>query len=208
MKKNIRKSLLPEGEIIPLKYDFMFSQIFNNPENIEIVEGFVSSYFDLPLDKVHNKVEIKSRNLNIENKKEANNEVDLLLELETKEKINIEISTDVSEGIKDRNIVFLSKIHSKNLEYGMNDYTKIYPSIQINLVSHNINEKNMIESYYLRNEEGKKLTEKLQIDYIDMAKAREVCYNEGTREEKIRKWCEIIMSNKKNEFEKVLKESN
>ena len=79
MKKDVRKNLLPEGEIIPLKYDFMFSQIFNNPDNIEIVEGFISSYFDIPLEKVHNKIELKSRKLNIENKKEASNEVDVLL---------------------------------------------------------------------------------------------------------------------------------
>ena len=208
MKKDIRKNLLPEGEIIPLKYDFMFAQIFNNPENIEIVEGFISSYFDMPLEKVHNKIEIKSRKLDIENKKEANNEVDLLLELDNKKKINIEISTDVTQGIIDRNVVFLSKVHSKNIEYGMKNYEEIYPSIQINLVSHKINKKEIIERYYIRNEEGEILTENFRIDYIDMAKAIDVCYNEVNKKEKIIKWCQLIMSNKKDEFEKTLKESN
>ena len=207
MRQNIRKISLPEGEIIPLKYDFMFTKIFNDPNNIEIVEGFVSSYLGLSLKEVHGKIKVKSRNLMITNKKDADNEVDLLLELDDNKKMNIEISTDVSQGIKDRNVVFLSKIHSRNLEYGMNDYSLIYPSIQINLVAHKINKKDLIEEYYLRNESGDILTEKFRIDYIDMEKAKNVCYNDG-KKEKIRKWCEIIMLNKKEELKEALRESN
>lgn len=141
---------LPKGEIIPLKTDFMFCHIFNDPDNIEI-------------------------------------------------------SNALDDGIKNRNVVFLSKIHAKNIKHGETNaytYNNIQKSLQINLVSHNINESDLIETFYLRNDKGKKLTEKLQIDYIDMTKADKVCYNENTKEEKIRKWCLLIMTKSKKGFKK------
>ena len=38
---NVRKIKLEEGKIIPLKYDFMFMEIFNNEKNIDIIESFI-----------------------------------------------------------------------------------------------------------------------------------------------------------------------
>ena len=34
---------------IPLYVDFMFTEIFNNYKNIDILENFLENYFDLPL---------------------------------------------------------------------------------------------------------------------------------------------------------------
>lgn len=197
---------LPKDKIIPLKYDFIFTEIFNKEENIEIVEGFIACYLGLDMSKVHNKIQVKSRNLTVENKREANKEIDLLLDLDG-EKINIEISTRVNQGIIDRNVVYASKVHSMNLEYGVSDYTGILKTLQINLVSHSINEEELIESYCLRNKKGKELTKKLQIDFIDMSKAKKICYNEKTKEELIRKWCLVLLSENKIELKRNLREN-
>ncbi len=60
----------------------------------------------------------------------------------------------------------------------------------------------MKERYYLRNEEGKVLTKKLQIDIVDMEKAKSICY---TKEEtKLARWCRVILATTKDEFEKAL----
>lgn len=199
-----RIKTIEKGKIIPLKYDFMFTEIFNKEENIEIVESFISNYLEIPLEEVRNKIKIKSRRIGKENKKEKDNEVDLLLEMK-KEKINIEISNGITQGIKDRNVVYISKVHGKNMIYA-DDYTDIGKTIQINLVSKKINEEEMIESYYLRNERGHKLTDKLQIDYVDMEKAIKKCYNEKKRERKIVKWCRLIMEEDKERFQEELRE--
>lgn len=37
MKRTIT---LKPGEIIPINFDFVFTEIFNNPKNIDIIENF------------------------------------------------------------------------------------------------------------------------------------------------------------------------
>lgn len=44
---------LKENELIPLTFDIMFTEIFNNPDNICILEEFISNYLDIPLKEVH-----------------------------------------------------------------------------------------------------------------------------------------------------------
>ncbi len=191
----LRKTKLNKGEIIPISFDFMFTEIFNKEENIDIVESFLSSYFDIHINKIKGNVKILKRKQKIENKTEKNKEVDLLLEINN-EKINIELNNYVNQGIIDRNVVFASKVHVTNLKYAENNYNNINKTIQINLNNKPCNEEKLIETYYLTNEKGKVLTKKLQIDQIDMEKAKEICYNKSVseRERKIARWCMIINS--------------
>lgn len=57
----------------------MFMEIFNNEKNMDIIESFISTYFDVEIEEIKGKVKLKSRSLNIKNKYEKNNRVDLLL---------------------------------------------------------------------------------------------------------------------------------
>ncbi|MBO5183294.1 MAG: hypothetical protein J6B64_02735 [Bacilli bacterium] len=88
----------------------------------------------------------------------------------------------------ERNVVFISKIHSRSIKKVDKEYGKINKTIQINLNNYRCNTENLIEEYSFRNKEAKKL----QIDQIDMVKAKEMCYCNSEREEKIRKWCLAI----------------
>lgn len=200
----IRNRKLNEGEIIPLSNDFMFTEVFNNKENIEILEYFISGYFDIDIKQIKGNLKILSRNLRIENKKEKNKQIDLLLDY-NKEKINIELNNDLPKGKLDRNVVYISKVHSRNLKYAEKNYNNITKTIQINLNNFGCNKYNLIESYYLKNDKGDKLTEKLQIDFVDMAKSLDPCYNEvDERERKIRRWCKMFLSKTKKELEEYI----
>ncbi len=191
---NIRDQVLKKGEIIPLKYDFVFTSIFNDKNNMDIIEGFISSYLGIEVEKIRGKIKILGKDLPIDNKKEASNKVDLVLEYENKI-INIEISNEMTKGIVERNIAYISKIHGRNVKYRMRDYNKIKNSLQINLDNNSIKfliGEKFIDKYYLMNEEGKKLTEKIEIDYINMEKSNEISYNE--KEEEIKRWCRVLLS--------------
>lgn len=118
MSKNVRKQKLPEGEVIPLIYDFMFTAIFNKEENLIITENFLANYFNIPLEEIRGNVTILSRELELENKHTANKQVDLLLKLGSR-KINIEVSTRLSIGIIDRNVVFACNAHSTSIGMGI-----------------------------------------------------------------------------------------
>ena len=90
----------------------MLPDIFNNKENIIIVENFLSLYLKVPVEKIKGHVEIKSRNLPINSKKNKNKQVDLLLNLDG-EAINIELTNWPSEGVKERNLVYAAEVHGK-----------------------------------------------------------------------------------------------
>lgn len=196
MKKDIRKEKLEEGKIIPLTFDYVFTSIFNNPENIKILENFLSCYLEMPLEKLRGKVKIVPRNLKLESKMEASKQVDLILELED-EKINIELSNRVNVGIINRNIVYACGIHSRNLKYGEKDYNNIGRTIQINLNHYHTNQK-LKETYYLRNEEGRILSKKFRIDFLDMVIGKKMCYTGS--ENNLAKWCVAFTAETEEEF--------
>ena len=202
MKNNIRKKELKEGEIIPLNFDFVFTSIFTNPDNMIIIENFVSCLLDLDLKLVKGNIKILNRNLSVENKKERNKQVDLLLEYRG-EKINIEINNQCSKGITDRNIVYASYIHGKQLDYEDNTYSNINKTIQINLNNIRTN-STLRERYFFRNDKNTILSEKFEIDQIDMVLARDICYNDYSN--KLARWCMVLTSKTKEEFKKYLGE--
>lgn len=82
---------IKDGDIIPLTFDIMFTEIFNNEDSICILEEFIAGYFNYSLDDVRENLKILSRRLPKENRIESRKEVDLLLNLNGK-KINIEMS--------------------------------------------------------------------------------------------------------------------
>ena len=90
-KKNMIKTKLKKGQIIPLTFDYMFTEIFNDEDNICILEEFISFYLDIPLNEVRGNLKLLSRKLKMESKIESKKEVDLLLNLNG-EKINIELN--------------------------------------------------------------------------------------------------------------------
>ena len=70
IKIKIIEKTLNKGEIIPLTFDPIFTNIFNNEENICILEDFISIYFDIPINEVIVNLKILSRKLNKNNKLE------------------------------------------------------------------------------------------------------------------------------------------
>lgn len=205
MGKNIRKQKLPDGELIPLIYDFMFTSIFNKEENLIITENFLANYFNILLEEIRGNVTILSRELGLENKHAANKQVDLLLKLKDK-KINIEVSTQLSMGIVNRNVIFACNTHSTSYKHGDRDYNHIENTVQINLVydpDYIVGEE-FRESYYLTNAKGKILTEKFRIDYVNIACLEKKCYT--INEDNMVDFCKMLITRKKEEFVKLMGE--
>ena len=198
-----RKQMLAPGEIIPLNFDFLFTSIFNNPDNMIIIENFLAIYFDLPVSTIRGKVSIKSRDLLPSAKIDADKQVDLLLDYEG-EKINIELSNYNSPGLVDRNIVYLASVHSHQMEYGVNNYAKIGKSLQIIFNNFACNHGELKRTYYLKNEDGEVLSEKLQVDIIDIVAGVKMWYTNC--ENKLASLCKMLVVKTEKELDEVLGE--
>ena len=61
--KNKREVPLKKGEIIPISFDYHFIRIFGKKENMDIIEYFISDYYDIPIDKVIGNIKIIPRDL-------------------------------------------------------------------------------------------------------------------------------------------------
>ena len=181
---------LKENELIPLTFDIMFTEIFNNPDNICILEEFISNYLDIPLKEVTGNLKILSRRLKKEVRYDSRKEVDLLLNYKGK-KINIEMSNNKSDGVINRNVVYLCKIHGNQLKVGDINYSKINSTIQI--VFNNFNIGNELKTtWYLRNDEGQILTSKLRIDIINLVKGKDLCYTGSEKVDYLINWCKLL----------------
>ena len=181
---------LKENELIPLTFDIMFTEIFNNPDNICILEEFISNYLDIPLKEVTGNLKILSRRLKKEARYDSRKEVDLLLNYKGK-KINIEMSNNKSDGVINRNVVYLCKIHGNQLKVGDINYSKINSTIQI--VFNNFNIGNELKTtWYLRNDEGQILTSKLRIDIINLVKGKDLCYTGSEKVDYLINWCKLL----------------
>ena len=188
---------LKEGELIPLTFDIMFTEIFNNPDNICILEEFISNYLDIPLNLVIGNLKILSRRLSKEERYDSRKEVDLLLNYLGK-KINIEMSNSASDGVINRNVVYLCKIHGRQLKTSDTNYSKINDTIQI--MFNNFDTDNDLKTtWYLRDDAGNILTSKLRIDIINLVKGKDLCYTGSEKVDYLINWCKLLTtSNKEN----------
>ena len=188
---------LKEGELIPLTFDIMFTEIFNNPDNICILEEFISNYLDIPLNLVIGNLKILSRRLSKEESYDSRKEVDLLLNYLGK-KINIEMSNSASDGVINRNVVYLCKIHGRQLKTSDTNYSKINDTIQI--MFNNFDTDNDLKTtWYLRDDAGNILTSKLRIDIINLVKGKDLCYTGSEKVDYLINWCKLLTtSNKEN----------
>lgn len=200
-----RKIGRKSGEIIPLTYDYMFTTILNNPDNIILLENFISCYLDIELSKIKGNLSINRREIPITSKKEKSKQVDLVLKMKD-DLINIEMNNSFSESIRERNVLYGCAIHGRQLDYSENDYNKIHNFLQINFDNQNKRTKQFIESYLMMDEKTKDiLSKKFRIDVIHMHFSLEACYNE--REKKLIRWCQAFQAKTSDELNKVLEEN-
>jgi len=202
----IRTKILEKGEIIPLNYDFIFNAIFNKEENIDLIENFISCYLNIPIIEIKGNIKIMKRRLDLNSKKLAGKEIDLLLNYKGN-KINIELNNAKSKEVfLERNIVFACNIHSSQLKYRDKNYKNIQKTIQINLNCGIENKsKKIIESYYFTNEHGKKLSEKIRIDMVDVALGNKIWY--PNTNDKLSRWCKALLSKTLDDLKVALGEN-
>jgi len=190
-------------KVIPLTFDRAFICVFNKKQNISILEHFISTYLRLPLKKIKGNLKLLSRDLDLDYKKERQKQIDILLDLDGR-KINIELNNNESTGIIERNIIFASKVHGRQLKKGDNTYSHIEQTIQINLNNFSCNKNSLVESYYLTNKNGEILSEKLRIDFVDIEKAAKFDYNDS--EEELARWLRLLTSTTIGELEREIGE--
>ena len=186
-----------------LTYDFMFKAVFANEKNIEILTKLISDYFNIDIDKIQGKVRIMNSELIKNNKYDKKKCVDIIVELNEKEILNIEMNTnkfDSELATIERNTAYICKIFSEQYRSG-DKYNKTKICIQINVNNFGISgEKEGKSIFMLRDEKGEnELTKNLEIHYVNMEYINEMCYNKFT-ESSLVKWVRLLKSKSMEEL--------
>jgi predicted transposase/invertase (TIGR01784 family) len=192
-----------EEKIIPLNFDYVFVSIFNNPDNIKILEAFLTDYLSDP--NVKGNLKVASRDLSLEDKSSRRKQVDLILYRGT-DIVNIELNNSFTPNLLERNIVYASNIHGGQLKYNDNTYSNIASTLQINLnASNKIYTKELLEEYVLYDVKTKRqLTKKLKIDVLNLQNYNKKCYT--LKEKKLARWSKIFLASTKEELESMIGE--
>ena len=203
---------MKENKLINLKYDFMFTTIFNREENVSKLERFISTYFGYTYEQVHGNLKLIKRNLDKKSRNEAKKEVDLLLTLDNmKKNMNIEIDSNKYDNIIKRNTIYLCKIAGEyNYKSGDNNYNEIFSSRQIafNTNSKVKNKKLFIDEKRLVSLVTNKIfTDVIEIDEINTNLVDSIDYNLLDEKEKmVYNFIKLLNATNEEEFERISEE--
>ena len=200
-----------QNKIIPLTRDFMFSAVFNNEENISILEEFLSEYLEMDLSDIRGHLKLLSREHLGEKKKDAKTEVDILLSQSNGDKIIIEMNANgFYENVKKRNLIYAAKTLAREYKEGDDELKNVHSVLQINFNTKTskfgeYKLEKLINEFVLTELTNSKIkySNLLKIDVIDMAKANDIGYNYvNKKEEIIGSWCRMISTSNIEELRK------
>lgn len=116
ISKTYLKKLDQNLEMIPLTFDVIFKGVFER--NLDILKRFLISTLELDLEVNGTKIEILNNELLKENIREYQKRVDILVVLDDRIFIDIEINRSNFEKVKLRNMLYCDKLYSMLLEMG------------------------------------------------------------------------------------------
>lgn len=209
-RKNVRIDKLQEGQIIPLKRDFMFTQIFNDENYNFALYQLLSDVLNLNKESFNNNIKYLNRYLKNFNKKNNLNKVDLLIKnkmftkdgREKEEYTNIEINTFSS--MLRRNKIYSNIIGSFFWDVGVN----IDHIVQVNFNFFDTDKLRLVSISQMKDQDNNiDINWYAMVYNISVNYALNSCYNLiDEREKKVANWCILMNTNDLETFKRKAEE--
>ena len=178
-----------KGEMFPAVSDTMFDAMLNNSKRKKYVAYLISTFLEEhlsdaiteanfgknKLETILKGMEFQKDKLDRENKFISKKTVDLVCKLKG-EIWNIEMNNNPDVPSLERNVYYASSLYASLMKVGTKDsYVK---TIQININNFNFKgNKKTIDVFYLRDDLGNILTDKVVIVYVSLPLIRKKFYN-------------------------------
>lgn len=152
--------------IISAKYDDVFRGLLHNPI---VLKHFISDVMGIPLHKIRS-VRLRNTFLWKRHRKERLGILDVALELNDDTKVDIEMQVKVYDSWDKRQLFYLSKLFVEDLMTG-EDYSLLKKCVGISILDFNLTNREKYHTvYHLRDEEGNKLSDILELHVIELKK--------------------------------------
>lgn len=152
--------------IISPKYDVFFKEMFRNET---IRRYFVGDILGIPQRDIRS-VELKNTFLWRRYRKQKLGILDIVIELNSREKINIELQVKAVKNWDKRQLFYLSKLYEEELLLGQR-YERLKRCVGISILDFNLSERREYHSVYrLRDQNGNEFSDILELHVIELNK--------------------------------------
>ena len=157
---------------VPLKFDLMAKKVFGDNKNQNQIKFLLKQI--LNIDPLY----VKVLNTKVIDRpyKDKKFEVDLLVKIDHKTYVGIEINTSVSKEITDRNLFYMTRIMSRDLK-PKESFKKLYKHIQISFDFKGRGELPIMSYQLLNKETLTLLSDKMKIIKVSVPYFYDRCYN-------------------------------
>ena len=187
---------------LQLTNDYIFKRLFSKKGNEDILKDLLEGILEIPIEKVEVMQEVELERVDIKDK---------LGVLDIKAVINEDTTVDIEMQIADeknmieRTLFYWSGLYYTGLKRGQ-DYKLNNKVITINILMYNIfkEEKYHTIATIKEDENNKKITDKLEIHFIELPKFLK---SKEIGNKKLRQWLDFICNKRKGEIEMAVKEN-
>ncbi|WP_152655283.1 Rpn family recombination-promoting nuclease/putative transposase [Oceanobacillus sp. CFH 90083] len=173
-KNRTEKALhgIPDVQLMDLKVDFAFKQLFGNEKNKDITIVFLNAILAKSGRSPIQLLFFQNIEIGGEYEEDKKSRLDLLIETENKEIVNIEIQINNEYNMVNRALYYWSRIFSEQLKEGQN-YKALYPVISINIMHFDLLKEtdafhNIFRLYEM--EQKYPLTDRIEFHFVEIPK--------------------------------------
>lgn len=196
---------MPEKiKLLKPKIDVVFQSLFSK-QNERITKAFAEALLDEKIEKI----KINEDKEIYRNKPEDKLGIlDLELDINDKEKVDVEIQLIDKSNIQERLLYYFSRLYSNEITRG-SDYEKAKRVVMVAILDYNLELtkeiKEMETKWRLREENNKDLvlTDKIEIDIIELSKVKDEY--EKNKQNKKAQWALFINDPNNREVEEIMK---
>ncbi|MEK4300661.1 Rpn family recombination-promoting nuclease/putative transposase [Oceanobacillus sp. FSL W8-0428] len=159
-------------QLMDLKVDYAFKQLFGSEKNKEITVVFLNAILAKSGRSPVKQLFFQNIEIGGEYEEDKKSRLDLLIETDNKEIINIEIQINNEYNMVNRALYYWSRIFSEQLKEGQN-YKTLYPVISINIMHFDLlKEPDAYHNIFRLYEMNQKypLTDRIEFHFVEIPK--------------------------------------
>ena len=198
-EENVKKTLKPKNDVV-------FQRLFNK-DNPEITKAFVEAMLDEKVDciEINNDKELLSENLDLKS-----GTLDLQVDVNGREKVDVEIQLIERENFTERLLFYFSQLFLKEIKRGQ-DYETAKKVVIIAILNYELNimkdNKKMETIWHITEDENpqNRLTNYLEIRILELNKVKEE-YNKNKENDKAQ-WLLFLDNPESKEVKEVMEKN-
>lgn len=171
----------------------MFKTMFQNQNRLKYSCKFLSYYLDISYEELLNNIRLGKNEIDKKYENDKQERCDYIATINNTT-INIEVNNNSDEKVMERNMEYAHRLYASKIKRRIDGELEYSQVIQFNLNNFSFegNEK-IIDIYYIQNDEGIKLNNKLIFIQIYIPNLRKKCYNVGRENLSEEEKCALVL---------------